>query len=180
MATIHSLAPEILSGIFELAHDPHKPSAIPPVQNSSNYISEDADGHAGKSRGPTGDLPRTFATVQHLYHFTLNFDPSVGVHRILIAASSIFESLAGSLPTSIKRLSITNVRGASDRTHLALSETQLAEIKDLFSNNRLPNLTRIDFPDCSRKDLEDEAEAADLLHECECRSIRVVCWEEFL
>ncbi|KAL8279541.1 hypothetical protein RQP46_008103 [Phenoliferia psychrophenolica] len=88
------------------------------------------------------------------------------------------QSLTATLPPSIKRLSI--VRGASDRTHLALSEIPLPEIQELFANERLSNLTRIDFPDCKRKDLEGEVAAADLLTECERRAIRVVCWEEFI
>lgn len=45
---------------------------------------------------------------------------------------------------------------------------------------RLPNLARLGFPACKRKDLEGEAAAADLLAKCERRSIRVVCWEELL
>ncbi|KAL8279526.1 hypothetical protein RQP46_008088 [Phenoliferia psychrophenolica] len=173
MATIHSLAPEILADIFELAHDPHTPSTI--------YIPGTITDLSITLYVPNaaGDLPRAFATVQNLHHLTLRFDPA-GVPRALNPPSSLFQSLAGSLPTSIKRLSIANVRGATDRTHLALSEVSLPEIQELFSHNRLPELARLDFADCKRKDLEDEAAAADLLAECDRRSIRVVCWEELL
>ncbi|KAL8279532.1 hypothetical protein RQP46_008094 [Phenoliferia psychrophenolica] len=125
------------------------------------------------------DLIPAFATVQKLHHLTFSFDPARRSNDYT-STSALLQSIAGSLPASIKRLSITNVRGAADRTHIALCKIPLAEIKDLFANDRLPSLTRLDFPDCKRKDLEDEAAAADLLAECERRSIRVVCWEEFI
>ncbi|KAL8279506.1 hypothetical protein RQP46_008068 [Phenoliferia psychrophenolica] len=104
MATIHSLAPEILFKIFELAHDPHKPTTI-----------------------------------------------------------------------------VNNVGTSTTNTFVfPLSQAPFTEIKELISHNRLPNLTRLDFPDCKRKGLEDEAAAVDLLAECDDRSIRIVCWEEFI
>ncbi|KAL8279568.1 hypothetical protein RQP46_008130 [Phenoliferia psychrophenolica] len=103
------------------------------------------------------DLGPAFATVQHLHQLTLVFPPS------------------------ITRLSMNNVGNHYTNTStLPLSQTPFNEIRRLFSHDRLPNLTRIDFPDCKRNDLEDEVSASDLLDECERRSIRIVCWEEFI
>ncbi|KAL8279578.1 hypothetical protein RQP46_008140 [Phenoliferia psychrophenolica] len=178
MTKIHSLAPEILSDIFELAHDPHKPSTIvsdmipPSVRALTIILSVPIDGP---------DLLPFFATVQFLHHLVLDFCSAYkDEYFVSTSTSSLLQSLAGSLPASITRLSIANVRGGADPTHLALSEIPLTEIQELFADERLPNLARIEFPDLKRKDLEDEAAAANLLAECEHQSIRVACWEDFL
>ncbi|KAL8279518.1 hypothetical protein RQP46_008080 [Phenoliferia psychrophenolica] len=119
-----------------------------------------------------------FATVQNLHHLTIVFGSEFEYRRMI--GTPYIRSLAGSLPASIKRLSI--VRDTPDPTHptLVLSPFPLSQIQELVSDDRLTNLTRLDFLDCKRKDLEDAAAAADLLAECERKSIRVVCWEEFL
>ncbi|KAL8279512.1 hypothetical protein RQP46_008074 [Phenoliferia psychrophenolica] len=120
------------------------------------------------------DLVPALATVHNLHHLTFEF---IWERKESI---SLLESLAGSLPTSIERLSISNVSGDGDSNRIALSALPLPETQDVFSNDRLPKLARLDFTDCKRKDLEDAAAAADLLAECERKSIRVVCWEEFI
>ncbi|KAL8281033.1 hypothetical protein RQP46_006712 [Phenoliferia psychrophenolica] len=101
------------------------------------------------------------------FQFDRSSDP--GVFR---TGANPLLSLAGSLPTSIKRLCLTQVSN--------FNTIQLPHFYATFSEENLPNLKRIDSPDFKRKDLEDAAGATDLLAECERRSIRVVCWEEFL
>ncbi|KAL8279546.1 hypothetical protein RQP46_008108 [Phenoliferia psychrophenolica] len=198
MATIQSLAPEILSHIFELAHDAGKPSTIlisgvkdfkvsmaglpidfwdsPDLQDATIIPATVVDLSITLSV-PSGipHLLPFFAAVQNLHHITLDFLP----HQSYISVFSFFGSLAGFLPASIKRLSIKNV-GDPNTTAYPLAYTPFLDLLDLISTDRLPNLTRIDFPVCKRKDLEDEAAAADLLAECERHSIRIVCWEDFI
>ncbi|KAL8279579.1 hypothetical protein RQP46_008141 [Phenoliferia psychrophenolica] len=123
------------------------------------------------------DLVPAMATVPHLHHLTIVFARTTCTREYML---HFFETITGSLPASIKRLSLKNARGAPDPNHLALFEIPLPEIQELFWSDRLPNLRRIDFPDCKRTDLEDDAAGADLLDECERQSIRVVCWEEFI
>ncbi|KAL8279479.1 hypothetical protein RQP46_008041 [Phenoliferia psychrophenolica] len=127
------------------------------------------------------DLLPFFAKIQNLHRLTFDFCMKAGVAELigLPTLSTFLKPLAGALPASIERLGIKNV-GTSEAERTLLSETPFIEILEFFSNDRLPNLARIDFPNCKRKDLEDEAAAADLLAECERKSIRIVCWEESL
>ncbi|KAL8279493.1 hypothetical protein RQP46_008055 [Phenoliferia psychrophenolica] len=265
MATIHSLAPEILIDIFELAHDPRKPSTMcaaslvcrawrDPAQRT---LFLDIALPITNTTGPGANTSQRYeeyrATRLHLPRRVELFGPQMNLHtagpvlrlisgvrqfvidkvflgidflhapelqelerleiviafwyypsKLLPFFSNVRDlnritvefhtgaiptdrgtwtqlaALAGSLPTSITRLGVANVSGASNRSHPSLSEIPLYEIQQLFSNDRLPNLARIDFPNCKRKDLEDEAAAGDLLAECKRRSIRVVCWEELI
>ena len=82
-------------------------------------------------------------------------------------------ALVGILPPAIARLSIV-------RDEFSISEIPLPRILTLIMVTNLPNLARLDFPDCERADVEEATEAADVLAECKRRSIRVVYWEDFL
>ncbi|KAL8279477.1 hypothetical protein RQP46_008039 [Phenoliferia psychrophenolica] len=269
MATIHSLAPEFLIDIFELAHDPRRPSTMcaaslvcrawrDPAQrtlfldivvvlptehrlnkNTSKLLplslsqsprlypprrvevlasstkSIDANGELFQGLAGVKDLVITggyvspgflsdlnlqatvrdlsviltvpnnidealsfFNSVQNLHRLTFNFEnvPIEKYYSLPHALGSFLEALVGSLPSSIERLELKNIGGPGN----SLLQTPFNNILELFAGDRLPNLTRIDFPDCKRRDLEDEVAAADLLGECERKLIRVVCWEEFI
>ncbi|KAL8281518.1 hypothetical protein RQP46_006202 [Phenoliferia psychrophenolica] len=88
-------------------------------------------------------------------------------------------SVVGTLPASIKRLTIERVDsggwlGLDD----ALLSIPFKEIASLISNP--VNLARLELPDVRRAELEGHAAAADVLAEYELKSIRVVCWEDLL
>ncbi|KAL8276447.1 hypothetical protein RQP46_011149 [Phenoliferia psychrophenolica] len=120
--------------------------------------------------------PLFFTSVQNLHHLTLLFGNIKTIPPPPTPPIPAFiDALVGSLPSSLKRLGLKNVGGT-----FPLLQTPFKQIRDLFSGGGLPNLARIDFPDCKREDLEKEAAAADLVAECERRSIRIVCWEEFV
>ncbi|KAL8279576.1 hypothetical protein RQP46_008138 [Phenoliferia psychrophenolica] len=232
MTTVHSLAAEILSNIFELAHDPHTPSTMKsaalvcrawrdPAQRTlfldiamPIVMGEDASRedwnrwcHYDSTRihpprrvelvqpqEPRGCLyvrgaralwvpgVRTLKIGAYSsWHLPIDFLKTPELSGTEIRDPYIrnqLNSTAAVLPASIERLGF---KGVGNTTGLhPLPRTPFAEICDIISGDRLPNLTRLDFPDCKRKDLEDEAAAADLLAECERRSIRIVCWEEFI
>ncbi|KAL8279496.1 hypothetical protein RQP46_008058 [Phenoliferia psychrophenolica] len=247
MATIHSLAPEILLDIFELAHDPRKPSTMcaaslvcrawrdpaqrtlfldiaipaigtmftikihhwelylinrlhtprrvvlwdPPNDQSvrsnwdwSSYIEASVlelsitiiNPHAA---GPADDLLTFLDNVQNLHHLTFRLKEGMNYGDIF-KLECFLQSLAGSLPASIKRMSVKNLSSVPGPVGLPLQSLEFSPIMELLTGGRLSNLARLYLPDCKRNDVEDEAAAAELLAECERRSIRVVCWEDFL
>ncbi|KAL8276445.1 hypothetical protein RQP46_011147 [Phenoliferia psychrophenolica] len=129
--------------------------------------------------GPAiGDLLTFLAEVQNLHHLTFQLKGDMTTLELL-NMDSLLQALAGSLPASIKRMSVKNLSSVPGPVGLPLQNIPFGPIMELSAGD-LPNLARLDLPDCKRKDLEDEAAAADLLADCERRSIRIVCWEEFL
>ncbi|KAL8276443.1 hypothetical protein RQP46_011145 [Phenoliferia psychrophenolica] len=119
-----------------------------------------------------------FSSVRNLHRLTFVFQAlhiRLRLNHVKPVIPAFLDALVGSLPSSLKRFELKNVGG-----NFPLLETPFKEILDLFSGGGLPNLAWIDFPDCKREDLENEPAAADLLAECERRSIRIVFGEESL
>ncbi|KAL8279565.1 hypothetical protein RQP46_008127 [Phenoliferia psychrophenolica] len=179
MATIQSLAAEVLSNIFELAHDPHTPSTMKsaalvcrawrgPAQRTL-FLDVVVPVFHGGSKGRKAVHWDDYRSKWDNYRSKRLYTP----RRVeLMDSSSDMVRYRSTVPTMLTSARISSV--------IQTWQTPFNEIGSLLSNNSLPNLTRIDFPQCKRKDLEDEAAAADLLDECKRRLIRIVCWEEFI
>lgn len=115
-------------------------------------------------------------------HFTILLDQTVVFENPL-------EWLRGALPWSITRLSIECWKAPSRPA--AEPDQQLKEPSPPFSTipfsglmdlmSELSKLERLDLPDCKRASFEgSQSSGAELVTECERRSIRIVCWEDFL
>ena len=77
-----------------------------------------------------------------------------------IPAETYLWALVGTLPPAIKRLSI--VRG-----RFTIPEVPFPETLDNLSKISVPNLSRLDFLDCKRADVEGALEAEGVLEDCE-------------
>ncbi|KAL8279564.1 hypothetical protein RQP46_008126 [Phenoliferia psychrophenolica] len=119
-------------------------------------------------------LQPLFDILPLLSHFKIR------IHKSSLPNSNAdyLHSLVGTLPNSIKRLTIERAHAWFRLDAESLVYIPFEDIGLIIEN--LDQLVRIDFPDVKRGDLEEYAGAADVLAECERRAIRVVCWEEFL
>ncbi|KAL8279569.1 hypothetical protein RQP46_008131 [Phenoliferia psychrophenolica] len=126
------------------------------------------------SRTACPDLQPLYNILTHLTHFTIR----ITNHIKSSATPRFFHSLVGTLPSTITRLTLE--RGDNwEWMHPSSLLYTIPFEKIMLVLSDLEQLKRLDFPDVKRVDLEALAAAADLLAECERRSIRVVCWEEF-